>query len=229
MSLIEGLNDNCFVLATAYLKELSQAVEDETGQKPTLDEMCELLTWGLKGCSADILADTDPRNVATLKPVAARRPKINLTRGDVIAIPASNGEFFLVVFLTKNAGLAFGIVDGTHRIRPIDDNWNPKTLKHAVYSGDRLLREGRWRVVGRCEHICERFPDEPDMYLDAASHNESFPDNPTKYGVALLAGGATRHVSEQEAREVGLLTGDYEQHYDGSRFEKYLEGKIKPS
>ena len=38
MSLIEDLNDNCFVLATKYLKDLSQEVEDETGQKPTRSE-----------------------------------------------------------------------------------------------------------------------------------------------------------------------------------------------
>jgi hypothetical protein len=227
MSLIEDLNDNCFVLATKYLKDLSQEVEDETGQKPTLDEMCELLAWGFKGCSSDILADIDPRDVVKLKAVAVRRPKVKLTRGDIVAIPASNGEYFLVVFLAKTIGYAFGIVEGTHRITPIADNWNPKTLKYAVYSDDRLIREGRWRIVGRCERLCERFPDKPNLYLDAKKNNLLRPEDPTEYGVALVAEGY-RHVSKREAEEIGLLSGDYKQFYDDEEFEEYLERTMKP-
>ncbi len=228
MSLIEGLNDNCFVLATKYLKDLGQEIEDETGQKPTLDEMCELLAWGFKGCSSDILADIDPRDVVKLKAVAERRPKVRLARGDIVAIPASNGEYFFVVFLTINTDHAFGIVEGTHQITPIADDWNPKTLKYAVYSDDRLLREGRWRIVGKCERLCERFPDKPSIYLDAKTHNKVFPNDPSQYGVILGVRGAARHISRREAKEVGLLSGDYQQSYNGEQFEEYLERKIKP-
>lgn len=43
MSPLDDLNDHCFSLATELLVDLCEAFEEETGQKPTLAEVCELL------------------------------------------------------------------------------------------------------------------------------------------------------------------------------------------
>ena len=73
MSLIDELNDNCFVLTTGFFAEICQEIENEAGRKPTLDELCELLTWGLWGVSSEILEDIDVADV--LQIVAKRRKK----------------------------------------------------------------------------------------------------------------------------------------------------------
>jgi len=44
---VSSLNDNCFVVATAAIVDVCDAVKDETGSLPTLENLCEILTWGL--------------------------------------------------------------------------------------------------------------------------------------------------------------------------------------
>ena len=84
-----------FLVRNWLMVELCDAMKKEIGEKPTVAEVCELLAWGVRGCSKDILADINSFQVESLKPKLSSKGKIRPRQGDVVAIPAGPGEFSL--------------------------------------------------------------------------------------------------------------------------------------
>jgi hypothetical protein len=65
--MINDLSDNAYVCATQLLVDLCRQFEEEIGEKPTLEELCNLLMWGLRSCSADTLKDINTCNITALE------------------------------------------------------------------------------------------------------------------------------------------------------------------
>jgi len=56
-----------------------------------------------------ILADVNPADIEGIRIVSQAKKKTSVKVGDIIAIPADNGEYFIAVVLAKNAfGVAYG-------------------------------------------------------------------------------------------------------------------------
>ena len=225
MSLISELDDHCFVLATEAMVELCTEVENATGQKPTIDELCELLTWGLRGCSADILSDANPVNVLALQPKMKRRGKVVVQPGDIVAIPASGGLYYLVIFITKNTfGHAFGVFQGRHALKPPAADWKPDRWRLPIYTGDRLIASGRWLVVANRKDLLQLFPGQPEAFYD--KEFRKYDDRIGPFGSAESPSGTLRALTKEEAESVGLIGGTYERGLLGEEFEALLEEKL---
>jgi hypothetical protein len=177
VSAVDDLNDAPFVLAAPVFDGL----EDRPGG---LTDLAVTLTA--------IVADAhitgyEPgmRLAATGKPVR-QRPKI----GDVVAIPASpSGHFHAAVVARNGFGTAFGLVHGRRAEATLpgpDDVVDP----YPVYSDERLIREGTWRVVGHSVELLGRFPAEPEIF-----HQNGIAESPQ---------GAIRALSDEEEAQIGV-------------------------
>lgn len=63
-----NLNERYFEMVVSGLSEISNEFVDELKLKPSSLELFEILSWGLKACGDDILADVNPSNITALKP-----------------------------------------------------------------------------------------------------------------------------------------------------------------
>jgi len=211
VSLIDDLNDNSFALATEYIASLSREIEDETGEKPTLEELCDLLAWGLRSCSADILKDADPANVTAVRATLARKGKVVLKPGDLIAIPAEvrSGCYLALFIVTNGFGYAYGLFEGRHNKKPLSRASHLKPLQYPIYSGRAFVANGRWQIIGNYPHLLPLFPSVPELF-HSKRDNENNPKIGS-FGSGESPNNALRQLSEAEARTLGLLDGSYRQ------------------
>src|SRR5262245_30794253 len=96
-SAVGDLNDSTFVIASDFLNDLSHAIRADSGSVPTLDQLCDLLAEGLRQSGRDLLADIPPSAIEGVKAEVAKRRKVSVKVGDIVAIPAKNGEYFIAV------------------------------------------------------------------------------------------------------------------------------------
>ncbi len=231
MSRLDSLNDPCFSLATSLLVELCEAMEEEIGEKPTIVELCELLSWGLRGCSKDILADINPFQVESLKPKLSNRGKTRPRQGDVVAIPAASGNFYLLVFVGSFPGPfgdVFGVIMDRHEIRPLPVDWKPEVLSRLIQTDLRPISSGQWRIIANRPDLLALFPRYPEYFHSKEGIDRDDPrigpfgsaESPTNYegemdreGVVDYSTGTEkcvmRHLSERESREIGLDEKDF--------------------
>lgn len=207
MSIISELNDNCFVITTEFFVDLCKEVEQEAGRKPTLDELCELLTWGLKGINTEILSDVNINSVESII-AKCRKKKRRVSVGDLVAVPADNGQWYLGVYIATNRfGCAYGFFKGTWPLRPIDSNHEPLPLLPIVNSGTNAIIEGKWKIIGNSPSLLKLFPSELEIYHYKKDH----PDNASigPFGSAEKVDGQLREIDENEGKTVGLHSGIY--------------------
>jgi hypothetical protein len=229
MSRTRELNDNCFVLAHELVVDLCRAFEEEINDKPTTAELCELLYWGLRSSSPDILKDINVENLVELRPIVSRRRKIRPKRGDLIAIPANEDSVFLVLYLGLfgHFGHAFGILQGSHKRKPPSPKWEPQPIGRPFFTGLEYIASGRWSIIAQHPEWLTLFPVEPEYYHSKSDFLDDEKIGP--FGSAETASGyegqkdrpdivdyssatetcVLRHLSEKEAREIGLLGNDF--------------------
>lgn len=154
-----------------------------------------------------------------------RRKAAALKPGDVVAVPRNKGGYFLVLHLASNRwGDAFGLFQG-HRATPdVGSDWEPVPLPEHVYTGDHLIKTGRWKKVGHREDLRSLFASAPEIYHSKADNQSDPAIGP--HGSAETADGRLRHLSEQEATDAGLKKGTYRQLMIEEQFEQYLQDVI---
>lgn len=223
--LVSSLNDSCFVHAGESLRTLCQMIEEESGVKPSLNDLCEILAVSLQGCSGDLLSDVDVQAVEKLTPKVAPHKKVSLKPGDILAVPREKGGYYFVIYITSNRiGEAFGIFEGHRQVPYVSSRWEPVPIKYPVYTGRALVVSGRWRRIDHREDLLDLFPKSPEIY-----HSKS--DNPSDdqigpYGSGETATGELRDLTEAEANQIGLIRGTYHQGMLEEQFEKYLQGTL---
>ena len=222
MSVASDLNDSCFSLATDLLVELCQAVEEETGEKPTIADLCELLTWGLRSCDVDILADVNSLNVRIHAKVK-KRGKVALQPGDLLAVPSKKkGEYYRVLYITNNRfGWAFGVFLGKHQLKPPPPSWKADVFPYPFYAHHEYVVSGRWQVLGNYAQLLALFPTDPPLYY--SKKNWPNDDRIGPYGSSESPSTeALKHVSKEEAEAVGLLNNKFLQSMLANQFEEFL-------
>jgi hypothetical protein len=218
MSAVEELNDECFSMATELVAQLCEAFEDEIERKPTIGELCEILTWGIRSCATDILHDINVENLVEIKPKVSKRRKITLTPGDLLSIPASNGVCFLTVYLGlfRISGDAMGILSGRHACRPPSPDFKPQPTALPIFFHKLGVTTGRWTVVGHLENWRDLFPNPPEYFYAKRYYKDlesigPFGSAETSRDFDSPVGESSplRALSEEEAHAIGLLDNDF--------------------
>jgi hypothetical protein len=220
--LISSLNDSCFVHAGESLQTLCQMIEEESGVKPSLNDLCEILAVSLRSCSGDLLSDVDVQAVEKLTPKVAPHKKVSLRPGDILAVPREKGGYYFVIYITSNRfGEAFGIFEGHRQVPYVSSRWEPVPTKFPVYTGKALVVSGRWRRIDHREDLLDLFPKSPEIYHSKSDHPSD--DQIGPYGSGETATEDLRELTEAEARQIGLIQGIYHQGMLEEQFEKYLQ------
>jgi hypothetical protein len=205
-SRVAELNDNAFVLS-ANLIALILDTHAGVSCRLTTASLSKLLTELISQVPDGLLeesATTAPAITVLGSPVR-QHPKV----GDLVAIPAADSGCYQAVILARNRfGTAFGFFKGRHELASIA-NLESDIHPYPVYSGEELIREGQWRIVGHDDSLRSLFPQDPEIYHFM--------------GVAETADGTLRQVSDQELTLVGVTDGSYQQVYHSSYLEQLLK------
>jgi hypothetical protein len=243
MSRIGNLNDHCFNLATELVVEVCRAFEEELDDKPTISELCELLYWGIRSSAPDMLKDINVENLVELRPRISRRKKVRPKPGDVVGIPANKDGVFLVLYLGLfgHFGHAFGILGGLHKRKPPAAGWQPQAIARPFFTGLEAIASGRWSIIANRPDWLKLFPNEPEYYhcksdfvnddkigpygsAETASAYEGKRDRPDVVDYSSATSRCVlRHLSKQEAREIGLLDTGFFQCGLEEQVEAYLK------
>lgn len=225
-SAVAELNDNIFAIAGDLLRELITVIKAGDAEMPTIHTLTQLLVMGLHQSNQPLLADVTPTDITGVTVVTHKQRRIRSAPGDIIAIPAKNGEYFMSVLIAKNSfGVAFGFFKGTSNLRPIPTQAYPSPDARPIYSDDRLIAEGRWRIIGHDPALLALFPAEPEIYHRNVPQQRYGPEI-GPYGSGETASGKLRHLTRTEAEEIGLLNDDYRQGYLSYQLEEYLNRKL---
>jgi hypothetical protein len=200
LSVVPELNDAVFVLATALVSN-AVAVLRGVVERPSTQSLLDLL--GDAVTRAPEGADVGGPGGWTLR--RGGRPKVRVTVGDVIAVPMEPGRYRYVVVVARNRfGTALGARAGSGPLRP------PARPRRAAsrprYVGTESIEDGTWPVVGHDEEALAGFDPDPEIFHvpRPGGHARIGP-----YGAAERAGGALRDLTQEEAREVGVLEPGY--------------------
>lgn len=222
---VGSLNDSIFVVANDFLLDLTHAIKADTGNPPTLNGLAALLTEGLHDSKDTLLIDLAPSDIQGIKIETLGKQKISVNVGDIVAIPALDGKYFIALVLSKDAfGLAFGLFQGSHQARPLSINAHPPTMKYPIHSDDRLIVKKQWRIVGHNADLCVLFPAEPEIYHYPRTGKGYEKIGP--YGSGETASGKLRDLTHEEAEEIGLLNESYRPFYMSEHLGKFLNSKL---
>jgi hypothetical protein len=223
-SAVAELNDATFVAATNAFMSMIEIIREATAQPPALKDLLRLLPEGL-GRSDNLLADIDSRKITKVQAEFKDMKKTVVKPGDIIAIPAKNDEYFRAVVLGKNRfGVAYGLFKGTGKDTPISKDSHPPVNPHPIYSDDKSIVDGRWKIIGHDEGLLSLFPSDPEIYH---YQHEDDPDPEIgPYGSGETASGRLRALSKKEADELGLTSEEYRQAYMSEYLENYLNKKL---
>jgi hypothetical protein len=223
-SAVQDLNDSVFVIASGFLSRLFSAIKADSGLPPSRSDLCDLFTKALQ-VDSQLVADLSSRNIVGLEAEVRKSGKVVPKVGDVIAIPAKDGQFFVAVILDKNVfGTAYGFFEGTAGLRPVSVLLQGTPKRHAIYTGDQLVASGRWKIIGHDEKLLTLFPREHEIY----HYPQSVPGNPQvgPYGSGETPSGRLRNLTKEEAQELGIVGGKYRQGYTPQYLETYLNSEL---
>jgi hypothetical protein len=196
-SVVPELNDVAFEHATALVTDAISLLAPVTGP-PSAQSVLDLLANALP--LAARASEIRGAGGWRLRPGRAR---IRVRIGDVVAIPLARGKYrYVLVVARTRFGWAFGVLEGIHALRP-SGPLRPAAVR-PVYAGTERIADGQWPIVGHDEGLLDALDRDPEIYHEPRPHPLIGP-----YGSAERAGGAMRHLSEEEAREVGLLDRTY--------------------
>ena len=222
-SAIDEVDDGPYSEANALVTSLAQAYRGETGALPALETLCELLAEALRHC-ADALSDVEADDIAGVE-ADVRAQTRGPRRGDVVAIPAPGGGYFTAVVVARNQyGTAYGLFCGVRGKEPISASSPPPVVRHPIYSGDELVKNGTWPIVGRDEGLLELFPDDPEVFYDVPLMPDIEPET-GPHGSAETPSGARRDLDEEEAHEVGLTDGTYSEFHPAETVADYIANR----
>jgi hypothetical protein len=212
-SRIAELNDAAFTEASDLVAAL---IVDGAS---TVEEVTAAL---LPLLQAERFNDIDGARISTLTVrVAKRAPKPE--PGDVLAIPLPDGRFRVAVVLNRNRwGTAIGLLRGAFStaragIEPTDG------VVGYVYTEDTTIADGTWRVVGHDDRLRRLFPSEPEIFHRAPSVVPGI--DLGEFGAGESPDGTLRFLTENEAREIGLLDRSYRQAHTSEYLDEVLRAE----
>jgi hypothetical protein len=132
-----------------------------------------------------------------------------LAPGTLVAVPSGGGWYFLVFIASNRFGDALGVLKETRPAPDLPEDWRGDVLPRPLYTTLKPARRHGWRLLPPRPALVGRFPADPEIYHDKRYH----PANPAvgEFGSAEAPDGRLRAITEAEARDAGLLSGEYRQ------------------
>jgi hypothetical protein len=223
------LGDHVFAEATEAIAQLSSAIEEDLGRKPTVAELAEVLYRGIRSCSPEPLSDVGRGEIVKVRIEVKRRMKSRkktappLRRGDVLSVPrGKERDPWLLVYLGKfgTFGQAFGILGES--LHPLTGQAGRRWGRH-IFAGLRGYESGRWKLQDHKAELLGLFQPQPEYYYPkrlhpddegigpwgAAETEDAYEGRRDLPGVKDLSSrgetSVVRWLDEAEARELGLL------------------------
>jgi hypothetical protein len=219
-SLVGELNDSAFVDAASFLTSIA---EGTNGRPLAPSELASSLALALKD-SGISLEDVAGEEVVELTVDTAKKPA-KPRIGDVLAIPASGGGYRMASVVARNRfGTALGFLRGRFSVPRPASRERLMARQSPIYTDDRLVSTGAWRVVGHDENLLSLFPVEPEIYHAVDLQWPGI--DLGEFGAAEKPNGEIRLIKIDEARAVGLLGGTYRQSYLGEFLEQFMEDSV---
>ncbi|WP_370941972.1 hypothetical protein AB5J62_22960 [Amycolatopsis sp. cg5] len=219
---VAGLNDITFTEASELLAFLAERVAVSSGQPAEAGELASVLLQALRAAQLR-LDDVSSGDVASLAVHAPKR--IKAVRGDVVAIRSSeSGHHFAVILTEGSTEVAVGLLSGVFKEPRLGPVGEYRAEHIPVFTGDALIANGKWPIIGHSEALLGLFPDPPEFYF-RPSTSVSVGNRYGEHGAAISKGkeGRTvRLISRQEAVRIGLPDVTYRQSYDEELFERML-------
>lgn len=224
-SAVGELDDGPFSQANALVTDIARAYRGETGSLPKLQTLAAIILEALRGAGTDVFSGATGDDVVAIEPELREITGGAASPGDIVAIPAPGGRYFTAVVVTRNqSGTAYGLFDGTRGAVPVSSSSPPQVVRHPIYSGDEMVQNGTWPVVGHDDALLEFFPDEPEVFYDAPLMADVEPDI-GPHGSAETPSGERRDLTEDEAEEVGLTDGSYSEFHPPETVSEYLASR----
>lgn len=215
-SRVGELNDSVFVLAAETLAILLQR-KNGKGLAASPNDLASELTSALKASNA-VFSDVRAEEIVQISVVASKRT-VKSKVGDVVAIPVSSGRYRIAVVVARNRfGTALGILRGVFAVPRLEVTRSGVT-RGPIYTDDRMIAAGVWRLIGHDEGLLDLFPRAPEIYHAP----DVWPDYDFgEFGAAETADGDIRTIGAEEANAVGLRDGTYRQVYMSDELESFL-------
>jgi hypothetical protein len=216
-SLVDELNDSIFVDAAEFLSFLARVAGD---QPVSPSGLTSALALALKSASIS-LQDVGSEEVAGLTSSILKKtakPRI----GDILAIPAKGGGYRMAAVVARNRfGTALGVLCGRCLVPRVRKRENLAVRRFPLYTDDRLVSTGTWKVIGHDEGLLSLFSEDPEIYH---APDLQWPGiDLGKFGAAESPAGTIRLIGAEEASEVGLIGGVYQQTYMGEVLQQLLD------
>lgn len=215
------LPDDVFVIATESIHAIAESLKEATGEAPSIALLCDVLLAGIQGCAGDVLSDVPPHAVVELKPKVVGKAKKKVQPGDVVAIPDGKGGWTLGQFLHSNRfGVALGLFDGHHQVPRL-----PKVpkVRVAIYTDDRALLSGRWKVVDHRPDLLKHFPAELEIYFPKEQYTREAMVG--EFGAAENVAGKVRQLKPGEGKSFGFVGPKYHSSYMCEELERLLNNE----
>ncbi|MFC9295786.1 hypothetical protein ACFTWH_10740 [Streptomyces sp. NPDC057011] len=218
-SRVPELSDSMFTDAADLLAGLS---DGRTGSPMPPSDLADILLRFINNEAANLL-DVSSGEVAQLS-IAATGSAAKPEAGDILAIPADDGWYAVIVVARNRFGVALGLFRGKFDSLTSVNPQHSSACKFPVYSDDAQVLNGSWEVVRRDETLLSAFPDEPEIY------HSPIPVWPGRdfgeFGAAETPAGDVRLIDGDEARAVGLSSGSYRQSYTSEFLQQSMNSLV---
>ncbi|MEW2608443.1 hypothetical protein AB0894_32180 [Streptomyces sp. NPDC047916] len=218
-SRVPELRDSAFTDTADIIASLSD--EGNGAPMPPSDLADALLTFINSG-SAN-LADVSSGEISQLA-IATTGNVDKPEPGDILAIPADNSWYAVIVVARNRFGVALGLFQEKFDSMASVDPRHSTACNFPVYSDDAQVLNGSWGVVGHDTTLLSAFPREPEIYHSPIL---KWPTrNFGEFGAAETPTGDIRLIDAGEARDVGLVNGSYRQSYTSEFLQQSLGGLV---
>jgi hypothetical protein len=215
-SRVGELNDHLFEDAREHHAALVERMRT-TGDAPVTPQQFASAILQVLRSGRIVLADVaGPEDVRKLTADVPKKRIAKPRPGDVLAIPSEKGGYHMAVVIAHNRfGCALGLFHGTSAQGRLDAGLRGSPRKYPVHTGCDLVVNGTWKIAGHDDSLLALFPSDPVIY-----HR---PEGTEEFGAAETSDGTLRLIGPDEAREVGLQDGTYQQIYLSAQLQKQLD------
>lgn len=213
-SRVVELNDAAFVDAVDLLQSVDPAGA-ERGDPPA--DLGPQILAALRDGHVDF-SDVPLGDVSKIS-VVAKAPKQRVKIGDLIAVPASLGGYYMGVALERNRwGLAVGFFTSRAPVPRIPALGSAGTV---IHTDEESIRDGSWKIIVNAPDLIVRFPTPVTIYHDGFVKAPGVDYG--EFGLAETSAGYLRKVDREEASRVGLLDRTYRQSRMSETIAPYLD------
>lgn len=205
------LGDEPLDLTYDFLKQLSEAYQEGSERKPTLEEVRTLFEMVLKSAGEEHIADLGEREVTAVAFKTAKKPKSQTYKqGDVLAIPIEGGRFAFgrLMMISKPRGMLLEVfceVSDRKNFRPSilasGRMFHPVRFSGNLRGGGDGIKSWRWTVVASDDGYAMT---DADWLLEFKAH-----DTGSEWCAVNLRNNEYHRVTNEEAEgmETTAFTG----------------------